>query len=67
MKIRKGFEVEEGKNDDYCFKLNKNTYGQKQAGRVWNKYLVRKLKDIGFQQLEVDEYVFYKGKMIYVL
>ena len=67
MKIPKGFEVENGKNEDYCFKLNKNTYRQKQAGRVWNQYLVRKLKIIGFEQSEVDKCVFFKGKMVYVL
>ena len=62
MKIPKGFEVEGGKNEDYCFKLHKNTYGQKQAGRVWNKYLVTKLKKIGFQQSVVDECVSTKEK-----
>ena len=67
MKVPKGFEVEGGKNDDYCFKLHKNTYGQKQAGRVWNQYLVKKLVEIGFRQSKVDECVFYRGKMIYVL
>ena len=67
MKIPKGFEVESGRNTDYCSKLEKNTYGQKQAGQVWNKYLVRKLTEIGFQQSKVDECVFFKGKMVYIL
>jgi len=48
-------------------KLNKNLYGQKQAGRVWNKHLVRKLKSIGFKQSMIDECVFYRGQCIYVL
>lgn len=49
------------------FKLRKNTYGQKQAGRVWNQYLVSRLTSIGFKQSIVDECVFYRGGMIYVL
>ena len=36
MKIPKGFEVEGAKRGEYVFKIKKNTYGQKQAGRVWN-------------------------------
>ena len=43
------------------------TTGQKQAGRVWNKYLIEKLESIGFQQSEHDECVLYRGKVIYVL
>ena len=51
MKIPKGFEIDGAKPEDYVLKLHKNVYGQKQAGRVWNKYLVRKLtKELGFTQ-----------------
>ena len=34
---------------------------------MWNQYLVRKLRAIGFKQSEVDECVFFKGRMVYVL
>jgi hypothetical protein len=54
---------------EYVLKLHKNVYGQKQAGRVWNKkYLVDRLvNQVGFKQSKVDECVFYKGNVIYVL
>jgi hypothetical protein len=49
----------------HCVKLIKNLYGQKQAGRVWNDYLlVKGLKDWGFFQSKVYECVFYKDKTI---
>jgi hypothetical protein len=48
----------------HCVKLIKNLYGQKQAGRVWNDYLVKGIEDWGFFQSKVDEFVFYKGKII---
>lgn len=61
MKIPKGFEMEDCEPNEYVFKLKKNLYGQKQAGRVWNKHLVKKLtKEVGFVQSKVDECVFYK-------
>ena len=68
MAIPKGFEIDEGKMDDYALKLHKNVYGQKQAGRVWNNHLVDILtKRVGFVQSKVDACVFYRGKTMYVL
>jgi hypothetical protein len=43
MSIPKGFEADRGKTQDFVLQLHKNVYGQKQAGRVWNQYLVNKL------------------------
>ena len=45
---------------DYVLKLRHNVYGQKQAGRVWNQYLVTHL-------VNTLEYVSYHGNVIYVL
>ena len=68
MEVPKGFEVETGKNKDHVLKIHRNIYGQKQAGRVWNKYLADKLiNKVGFKQSKIDECLFYKGKVIYAL
>jgi hypothetical protein len=70
MQVPRGFHVPGASSDkDYVLKVEKNIYGQKQAGRVWNKHLVSKLtsKAIGFTQSTVDECVFYKGRSVYVL
>ena len=68
MKLPKGITIDGVEDPEgWCFKLHKNTYGQKQAGRVWNQYLKKKLEECGFEQSRVDESVFFKGKMIYVL
>jgi hypothetical protein len=48
--------------------VHRNIYGQKQAGRVWNQYLTKKLiGSLSFTQSKVDECVFYRGKTIYAL
>ena len=68
MEIPKGFDVSEGNPKDYLLKIHRNIYGQKQAGRVWNQYLVEKLtNEIGFVQSKVDECLFYKGNVMYAL
>jgi hypothetical protein len=48
-------------------KVLHNVYGSRQGGRMFNKYLVKKLLSIGFEQSQVDACVFYKGTMMYVL
>jgi len=68
MEIPKGFKIDEGNTKDYVLKLHRNVYGQKQASRVWNKYLSNILiNKVGFKQSKVDECVFYRGNVMYVL
>ena len=68
MEIPKGFHIKEGNSKDYVLQLHRNVYGQKQAGRVWNQYLTDILiNKVGFKQSEVDECVFYRGSVMYVL
>ena len=64
MKIPRGFEIEGAAKDEYLLHTRCNIYGQVQAGRVWNEYLVSKLMDIGFKHSMVDENIF---KVIYTL
>jgi hypothetical protein len=67
MKIPKGFTIDTDNPQDYVLSIKKNIYGQKQAGRVWNKHLVAKLQLAGFTQSQQDECVFYHGNCIYML
>ena len=68
MKVPKGFRITGKNSKDYVLKLNRNVYGQKQAGRVWNKFLEEKLiNEVGFKKSKVDDCVFYKNNTMYVL
>jgi hypothetical protein len=64
MELPRGLIFEGIHRDTNCIKLVKNLYGQKQAGRLWNEYLVAGLVERGFIPSTVDECVFYKGKTI---
>jgi Reverse transcriptase (RNA-dependent DNA polymerase) len=68
MEVPKGFEIEGHNRKDHVLKLHRNVYGSKNAGRMWYQYLRKKwIEEVGFKQSKVDECVFYKGKVMYVL
>ena len=54
---------------DWVLKVKNNIYRQRQAGRVWNKFLMEKLTSsaVVFRQRKVDECVLYQGESIYIL
>jgi hypothetical protein len=64
MELPTGIVTKFGNSKDYVLKLLRNLYGQKQAGRVWNEYLVSKLRSIGFTQSLIDECAFYRDNVI---
>jgi hypothetical protein len=72
MKLPAGFTVPgrtitEQNRRHYVLKLEKNLYGQKQAGRVWYLYLKKNLLKLGFKPSQHDECVFYYGKTIFIV
>jgi transcriptional regulator GlxA family with amidase domain len=52
MELPQGIKTATGNSKDHVLKLLKNLYGQKQAGRVWNSFLVDKLTSLGILNLE---------------
>ena len=67
MEIPKGVTIDNKNPKDHVLHVKKNLFGQPQAGRVWNQHLTKKLKEVGFQQSEHDECLFFRGSCIYVL
>ena len=68
MRVPAGIKLSQGNSKDFALKMHKNIYGQRQAGRVWNKYLHRVLvEELKFEQSSIDECVYYRGEVIYLL
>ena len=68
MKIPKGCTIQNVDcPDNYVLKIKRNIYGKKDSGRVWFQHLKKRLERVGFVQSKIDECMFFKGKMIYVL
>jgi hypothetical protein len=66
MKLPHGIRTTEGDGNSHVLKLKQNIYGGRNSGRIWNDYLTKGLKEIGFTQSKVDECVFYRGTVIFL-
>jgi hypothetical protein len=67
MELPKGIHTKHGNSKDRVLKLLANIYGQKQAGRVWNNYLVTNLWAINFKQSLIDDCIFYRDDIIFII
>jgi len=66
MELPQGIMTAHGNSKDHVLKLEKNIYGQKQAGRIWNSFLMDKLMSIGFTPSLIDDCVFFRDDIIMV-
>jgi hypothetical protein len=67
MELPQGIKTATGNSKDHVLKLLKNIYDQKQAGRVWNSFLVDKLTSLGYTSLLIDDCVFFRGDIIFMV
>jgi hypothetical protein len=67
MELPQGIKTATGNSKDHVLKLLKNLYGQKQAGRVWNSFLVDKLTSLGYTSLLIDDCVFFRSDIIFMV
>lgn len=67
MEIPHSFETTRGNMKDYVLQLLANINGQKQAGMVWNQCVIKKLDSIGFTQSCIDECLFYRFDIIFII
>jgi hypothetical protein len=67
MELPTGIHTKHGNSKDHVLKLLANIYGQKQAGRIWNSYLVTKLREINFKQSLIDDCIFYRDNVIFIV
>jgi hypothetical protein len=67
MELPTGIHTKHGNSRDHILKLLANIYGQNQAGRVWNSYLITKLWKINFKQSLIDDCNFYWDNVIFIV
>jgi hypothetical protein len=62
-----GLHLTEEEKKEHVLRLDKNLYGQKQAGRVWYQHLRKNLIKLEFKPSEHNESVFYHGTTIFIV
>jgi len=68
MKMPKGFSCEGYEANEVVLELQKNLYGQKQAGCIWCEHLAQLLTEIHeFIQSTADECIFYQDGIILLI
>ncbi len=67
MELPQGIQTAHGNSKDHVLKLEKNIYGQKQAGCVWNSFLVDKLMSLGFTPSLIDDCVVFRDDIIFMV
>jgi hypothetical protein len=60
--------IVDGDEQNWCLKVLNNIYGQKQAGRVWNDFLIEGLtKKLNFTQSQWDPCVLWRGSYMLII
>jgi hypothetical protein len=62
-----GVKTTTGNSKDHVLKLLKNIYGQKQAGGVWNSFLVDELTSLGYTSSLINDCVFFCDDIIFMV
>ena len=64
MRLPQGYHHKGITKGTHVLNLIRNIYGQKSAGRVWNKYLEKGMKEVGFTPSEYDPWLYYKKNVM---
>lgn len=65
--VPKGCKVADDNPKNWALKVCMNIYGQKQAGRVWNVYLIEVLCKLGFTQSKNDPCIQWRNGVIIII
>ena len=67
MQLPQGYQRCGMTRKTHALKLIRNVYGPKQAGRVWNKYIDKGMKNIGFTPSKFDPCLYYRGDALFLV
>ena len=67
LRLPQGYHRKGMTRKSHALKLKRNVYGQKQAGRVWNKYMDQGMKSIGFTPSKFDPCLYYRKSIIFLV
>jgi hypothetical protein len=66
MSLPKSYQINNS-STFHVLKILNDIFGQKQAGKVWNDYLIKGLKDLGYCQSQFDMSLLWKDSCLLVI
>ena len=67
MRLPQGHQGSGMSRKTHALKLIRNVYGQKQADHVWNKFMDKGMRDIGFTPSVFDPCLYYRGSVLFLV
>ena len=67
MRLLQGYQCRGMTRKAHALNCICNVYGQKQSGHVWNKFMDKGMKDIGFMPSKFDPCLYYRGSVIFLV
>ena len=67
MRLPQGYKCSGMSRKTHALTLIRNVYGQKQAIRVWNQYMDKGMRDIGFTPGAFDPCLYYRGSVLFLI
>ena len=67
MRLPQGYKRNGITRKTIALKLLCNVYGQKQAGRVWNKFMDQGMQEIGFTPSQFGPCLYYQGSVVFLV
>ena len=67
MRLPQGYQRHGMTRKTHALKLIRNMYGQNQAGRIWNKFMDKGMRDIGFTPSKFDPCLYYRGPALFLV
>ena len=67
MQLPQGYQCHGMTRKTNALKVICNVYRQKQAGHVWNKFMDKGMRDIGFTPSKFDPCLYYRGPVLFLV
>ena len=67
MQLPQGYKRQGMTRKTHTLKLICNVYRQKQAGHVWNRFMDKGMRDIGFMPSKFDPCLYYRGPILFLV
>ena len=67
MRLPQGYKCNGITRKTHALKLLRNVYGQKQATRVWNKFMDQGMHEIRFTPSQFDPCLYYRGSVVFLV